>query len=233
MSLAVSLFPPAGVAAWAIASSVLLMGPSARASPLPPPAQHSSSAQGCPKAIEPWTEQLLAALPSYTNRVIQRQRVAGSPPPLYVVVAGAAEILPWPMGEAMGEAPRDPQQPSPTTRYQIFFTTLERQYSRAQTPSASALHSQTLQQFHWLIVSRTLPSAASSQGLPPKPGSFETELPATWQILSMRSQLAPYPADSRLLSPPRDARRGAIAQAIHLWLRDCAAQPFRPSPQSH
>lgn len=218
-----------------LASVTLLLGLGAAAPVLAqaianPQTSPGPRGQGCPPAIAPLVDQLLADLPSYANRAIQRQHGGGAPARLYVMVAGAAEIEPWPTTEpaigptagpaafpasALPPVPAPPGQAAAPARYQVFFTTLERQYSPPQDLAAAApsRQSQSLQQFHWLILSR--PEAAA---LPP------------WQLLSLRSQLAPYPQAERdnssiapLLSPPRDSRRGAIAQAIELWLRDCSA----------
>lgn len=76
---------------------------------------------------------------------------------------------------------------------QVFFTTLERQYF-----SGEAIR---LQHYHWLFLTQT------------KNG---------WRFVLMLSTLGHYPNDGPP-TPPQDSSQGVIAQAIRLWLRDCAA----------
>jgi hypothetical protein len=76
---------------------------------------------------------------------------------------------------------------------QVFFTTLERQYVSDTSIS--------LQTYHWL---------------------FLTQSQDRWRLVLLFSSTGDYPAE-RPPSPPEDTSQGAIAQAIRLWLRDCAA----------
>lgn len=84
--------------------------------------------------------------------------------------------------------------PIPTEPDQIFFTTLERQYVGNVSTS--------IQHYHWLFLTRS-----------------ETQ----WRVALMFSIRGDYPA-GQPPSPPYDSSQGAIAQAVRLWLRDCAAR---------
>ncbi len=143
----------------------------------------------CPTAFEPLIEQLLKNLPHYANRLLVKSRKLGGPPPgNYVMVISPPDF------QALPLADRAPSNPQPDHR-QVFFTSLERQYSTHRiTP---------LQGFHWSIW------APSSSG---------------WQLVSLRSQLGPGPSaqSDRILVPPKEADYSPIAEGIRLWLRDCA-----------
>ncbi|MFM7426043.1 MAG: hypothetical protein ACKO7W_13810 [Elainella sp.] len=76
---------------------------------------------------------------------------------------------------------------------QVFFTTLERQYFSGQAIQ--------LQHFHWLFL------------IPTEQG---------WRFVLMLSSVGSQPADEPP-TPPRDSSQGVLAEAIRLWLRDCAA----------
>lgn len=155
----------------------------------------------CPTIFEPMIEQLLKDLPHYANRLLVKSRRLGGPPPgNYVMVIGPADFGTLPLSNQ----PLTPSQPG---HRQVFFTSLERQYStNRMTP---------LQGFHWSIW------AESSTG---------------WQLVSLRSQLGPGPLDrskdipDRILVPPREADYSPIAEGIRMWLRDCA--PPHPLPKS-
>ncbi|NJN32633.1 MAG: hypothetical protein HC824_21110, partial [Synechococcales cyanobacterium RM1_1_8] len=130
--------------------------PSPLAQTNPAPAPPDSPA--CPLgAIEPLIDQLMLDLPSYSNRLIQRQRGPlnrpGSPALLYSIVAGQAEIQPLQLADPEAERrrsrlpplspPSDAAQPQGSL-YSIFFTTLERQYvprSPAPNPARNAQQS--------------------------------------------------------------------------------------------
>jgi hypothetical protein len=148
--------------------------------------------QVCPEALETLVPMLLRDLPSYANRVIQRSRSLdnGTIPSLgYVLVAGQPEYEPLTLGPGeytsttMGEG-----EP-----YQVFFTTLERQYLLREAVS--------IQHYHWLFLVKT---------------------ERHWRVAFLFSRIGHHPANEPP-SPPYDSGQGAIAQAIRLWLRDCAA----------
>ena len=145
--------------------------------------------------IDILTTQLLRDLPSYANRASQRAR-----PPLlsqtpdvysYMMVAGRPEFAPLPLNPSGYST--DALKTTSEKVDQVFFTTLERQYTQGKAVD--------LQQFHWLFLTKT------------KSG---------WRLMMMFSQIGYYPA-TKPPTPPRDSSNGVIAQAINAWLRDCQA----------
>jgi hypothetical protein len=134
-------------------------------------------------------------LPSYANRVTQRSRRLGLGVDLYpyVMVAGRSEFKSLPLNPNINT---DSSYVSKGVE-QLFFTTLERQYSKEKSIE--------LQQFHWLFVTKT---------------------PSGWRLVMMFSQAGEYPLKS-VISPPRNSSNGVIAQAVKLWLRDCQAASLR------
>lgn len=195
------------------------------------PETQSSTISCPPSDLSALVTQLMLDLPSYSNRVIQRSRRLGDSSSLYLMLAGQPEIQPVFL-EALADDPNrsrllvdEARRNAPAEEiYQIFFTTLERQYSRSSAP-ASLTVEQTVnraaplfQQFHWLILARRQGQAASPI--------------APWQILSLRSQLAPYSRGDELLAPPRDSQPGPVGQGIVLWLRDWHSSTIRLNPVS-
>ena len=175
--------------------------------------------------------QLMLDLPSYSNRVIQRSRRLGDSSTLYLLLAGQPEIQPVSL-EALADDPKRSRLPVDEAKrnapaeeiYQIFFTTLERQYSRSSAPASPPVEqalnqaAPLFQQFHWLILARRQDKTASPS--------------APWQIISLRSQLAPYPSGDDLLAPARDSRSGSVGQGIVVWLRDLHSGAIRLNPAS-
>lgn len=82
---------------------------------------------------------------------------------------------------------------------QVFFTTLERQYTATDFIN--------LEQYHWLFLA------------PDEDG---------WQLVLLFSRTAPAAATVRPPSPPRENSDGIIGQAVRLWLRDCRAGAIKP-----
>lgn len=142
--------------------------------------------------IEILTDQLLKDLPSYANRAIQRARRLSRRSDFYsyVLVAGHPEFAPLTLGPGV-YAPKQPNN-SETVK-QVFFTTLERQYTGGQAIE--------LQQFHWVFLTKTQ---------------------SGWRLATLFSQLGGYPT-KKPPTPPRESSDGIIAQAITAWLRDCQA----------
>lgn len=98
--------------------------------------------QGCPAELETLVEQLLRDLPSYANRILQRDRRLTAPlPPSNLVLAGRAEFEPLPL------SPNQPNQPIPEDPRQVFITTLERSYVSNQPIE--------MQEYHWLFLTPT------------------------------------------------------------------------------
>jgi hypothetical protein len=96
----------------------------------------------CPKDRATLVSQLLKDLPGYTNRVIQRSKKFKDSQPLYIVLAGKAEFEPLPTNNH-----QQYQALFPDTAEQVFFTTLERQYSENRVV--------TIQSYHWLFLTPT------------------------------------------------------------------------------
>ena len=145
--------------------------------------------QACPSDLGVLMTQLLDDIPGYANRVIQRSHRRDRSVNLtsYVIVAGKPEFEPLTLKNSQ-DLPFDP-----TTAEQVFFTTLERQYSSDKAVD--------LQNFYWLFLAET------------KSG---------WRMVLLYSQLASLDKEDPPL-PPIDNTDGVMGQAIRLWLRDCRA----------
>jgi hypothetical protein len=145
----------------------------------------------CPEALESLIPILLDDLPSYANRVTQRSfndNTRSTDIPGTILIAGRPEYEALSLGP--GEYVPDPSVGDP---YQIFFTTLERQYVNNESVS--------LQNSHWL---------------------FLTQTESGWRFSLMFTRIGIARSDQPP-NPPYDSSEGAIAQAVRLWLRDCNA----------
>ncbi|MBE9202573.1 hypothetical protein IQ218_02690 [Synechocystis salina LEGE 06099] len=101
-----------------------------------------SSHQGhCQQPLTELMPTLLEALPSYTNRVMQRSQIGGVPLRTYILIAGNADFDPLPLAQQQW------QTTVPDTTKQVFFTTLERSYT-GQRAIAS-------QNFYWAFFVQT------------------------------------------------------------------------------
>ncbi|MGK7885442.1 MAG: hypothetical protein AB4057_12560 [Crocosphaera sp.] len=147
----------------------------------------------CPSDLETLMTRMLKDLPSYGNRVTQRSRRGDRSVEVYnyIVVAGNPEFEPL----ALSNLQYQPQLPEETK--QVFFTTLERQYTKTEVI--------LLQNYYWLFLT------PSSDG---------------WRLVLLFSQLADL-EKADLPLPPQDAINGAIGQGIKLWLKDCRAGVLR------
>lgn len=143
----------------------------------------------CPRDLKTLTNLLLKDLPSYTNRVIQRSRKLDRNYDIatYILLAGRPEFKPLPL-KSLQYTPV-----LPDTSQQIFFTTLERQYSSDRVIKR--------QNYHWL---------------------FLTQTPDGWRLVLVFTQFGSSREDEPP-NPPQESSNGAIGQAIRLWLRDCRA----------
>ncbi|WP_416244617.1 hypothetical protein [Crocosphaera sp. XPORK-15E] len=143
----------------------------------------------CPSDLETLMTLMLKDLPSYANRVTQRARRGDRTVDAYnhVIIAGRPEFEPLPLTNLQYQPVLADQT------QQVFFTTLERQYSREEAIE--------LQNYYWLFLT------PSSDG---------------WRSVLLFSQLADLQQGDPPL-PPQDASNGAIGQAISLWLKDCRA----------
>jgi hypothetical protein len=144
--------------------------------------------------IESVTAYLLRDLPSYANRVSQRSRrlTRRGDTFSYTIAAGRPEFQPLPLNA--DATSRDTAKTLSEGVEQVFFTTLERQYTAGKSVE--------LQQFHWLLLTKT------SSG---------------WRKVMMFSQLGSFPVTKQPVSPPRESSDGVVAQAVDIWLRDCQA----------
>ncbi|MEY3826612.1 MAG: hypothetical protein RLZZ148_1428 [Cyanobacteriota bacterium] len=149
----------------------------------------------CPQDTESLIKLMLDDLPSYSNRVIQRaigdnREIQASNN--YVIVAGRPEFTPLPL-----KVGSQRQEVVPNDVEQVFFTTMERQYSNQRVVP--------LQNFYWLFLTRT------TKG---------------WYMVTLYTQLASlYTGDVPL--PPQEVSEGIVGTAIKLWLRDCRAGALR------
>ncbi|BAZ66456.1 hypothetical protein NIES4106_12080 [Fischerella sp. NIES-4106] len=154
------------------------------------------------QSIELLTTKLLLDLPSYANRVIQRARRTSRKIDVfsYVLLAGRPEFTPLPLNSS-GDIPKELKYSAKDVN-QVFFTTLERQYTGKKVVE--------LQQFHWLFL------AKADNG---------------WWMVMMFSRTGSDPKQE-IPTPPQDSSNGVVAQGIKTWLRDCRAQSgsFSTSP---
>ncbi|MEA5464020.1 hypothetical protein [Leptothoe sp. PORK10 BA2] len=120
--------------------------------PAPSLPENSSTSDGAPTFIRPQTActedfntlstLLLRDIPSYTNRILQSS-VADIPTgyrPAYVITASQPEKVPLDITDRVYTT--DPEVGQPLK--QLFFTTLERQYS--------GLNASSISHFHWLFL---------------------------------------------------------------------------------
>ncbi|MBW4672347.1 MAG: hypothetical protein KME60_34255 [Cyanomargarita calcarea GSE-NOS-MK-12-04C] len=133
-------------------------------------------------------------LPGYANRGSQRARRLSRQADVYsyMVVAGRPEFAPLPLNSGVSSV--DASKTNSDGVKQVFFTTLERQYTARKAVQ--------LQQFHWL---------------------FLTKSESGWRKVMMFTQTGYYPVNKQPPSPPRDSSNGVIAQAVDTWLQDCRA----------
>lgn len=174
----------------------------------PSPAPYLRPPNVCPENVETLMTGLLRDVPSYANRVARRQLgvnqdIAGFGT---VLVAGRAEFEPLDISDRLF----DSGLYNPEEIQQVFFTTLERQYTETEQVQ--------LQQFHWL---------------------FLTEADDGWRLVVMFSRIGVVGEGQRPPTPPEESSNGVIGQAVRLWLRDCragavypieASEPAAPEP---
>ena len=147
----------------------------------------------CSLEISDVTSKLLDNLPNYANRVIQRtqhsHRNAGVN--TYIIEAGKAEFQPLPLPQLEYSSNHN-QGVS-----QVFFTTLERQYSNNRKIERET--------YYWLFLIPT------TQG---------------WKMMTLFSSFGDA-AKNNPPTPPTESSQGIIGQAINLWLKDCRAGAIR------
>jgi hypothetical protein len=105
--------------------------------------QNNPQSTSCPSDLQRLTELMLKDLPSYANRVIQREKLRNPPfpPSLYILVSGSPEFEPLPLTNLQYQPVFE------DTTQQVFFTTLERQYGEE-----SLVH---LENYYWLFLTQT------------------------------------------------------------------------------
>jgi hypothetical protein len=143
----------------------------------------------CQADLPTLTDRLLLDLPSYANRVLQRVRKPNENfgKSTYVILAGNPEFKPIPLTS------RQYAPALPDDSKQVFFTTLERQYSHDRIVKR--------QNYHWLFL------AQAEDG---------------WRLVTIYTQFGSSSGE-KPPTPPQETSDGAIGQAIRLWLRDCRA----------
>ena len=151
----------------------------------------------CPSELETLTSLLLRDLPSYGNRIIQRARRLNRSVDefSYIIIAGRPEFEPLPLNP--GQSNPTPSITDPNPPQQVFFTTLERQYS-----GGKAIEFQT---FHWL---------------------FLTHTESGWRLAMIFTRLGST-SEGNPPTPPRESSNSIIGQGVSIWLRDCRAGAIR------
>ncbi|MGB3533484.1 MAG: hypothetical protein WBA13_08195 [Microcoleaceae cyanobacterium] len=141
--------------------------------------------QGCIAVADSLVNPLVQALPSYTNRVLQRSPEVGlGEKSNYVISAQGLTQAPFSLETELV------QQKDLSS---LYIMTRERRY-RNQTVF-------NVERYHWLFLRHT---------------------PKGWEVVKLFSQSGPYPG-YKLFPDPSDTTKGAMAEAIRLWLRDCQA----------
>lgn len=102
-----------------------------------------SATVACPTDIQALAQLMVEYLPGYINRVRSRQQVLSREAGIvsYTIVAGRVELEPLPVSAIQYNSI------SPQTPEQVFFTTLEREYTDNRI--------KTLQNYHWLFLTQT------------------------------------------------------------------------------
>lgn len=142
----------------------------------------------CPQDLETLTNQLISDVPAYANRIYQSSRNLRSKYDhiTYFVIAGKPEFTPLPL-----KIEKYSNKSSEKDIYQVFFTTLERNYTGKKLTE--------IQQYHWLLL---------------------TKNPQGWDVMMLLTRYGGYP-HKKPPTPPRDNTLGVVGQAVSIWLRDC------------
>lgn len=149
----------------------------------------TEKSKNCPRDLTTLTTQLLQDIPDYGNRVIQRTQDKHQQANIqtYIVAAGRPEFEPLNLPQIKYTEAKD-NQPQ-----QIFFTTLEKQYTNNQKIERET--------YHWLFVTLT---------------------DSGWYLVTMFSRFGNATKNTPP-TPPQESSNGIIGQAVNLWLRDCRA----------
>lgn len=120
--------------------------PSAPSAPAPehpsPDSPYLRPQASCPQNFETLSDLLIRDIPSYTNRILQSSvaDISTAYRPTYVITASRPERMPLEITDRVYTTPSD----SSEDLHQLFFTTLERQYSGLDTVA--------IEHFHWLFL---------------------------------------------------------------------------------
>lgn len=159
---------------------------------------NSSLSEGqCPQEVAELANLMTTNISNYGNRVIQKNSAYSRKLdflPTYIITTSQAEIEPLPLHQF-----QTPTNDNSDDVQQIFFTTLERQYSTEQRVIET-------QNYHWLIITQT---------------------DAGWKLVMALTRFGYPNGDEFLVSPPRDTTQGIMGQAVKLWLRDCESGTLR------
>jgi hypothetical protein len=149
----------------------------------------AEKSKNCPTDLTTLTTKLIQDIPDYSNRVIQRTQDKHQQANIqtYIVAAGRPEFEPLNLPQINYTEAND-NQPQ-----QIFFTTLEKQYT-----NNLKIERET---YHWLFVTLT---------------------DSGWYLVTMFSRFGNATKNTPP-TPPQESSNGIIGQAVNLWLRDCRA----------
>jgi hypothetical protein len=146
----------------------------------------SCSEPGCLMTVDALINPLVQALPSYTNRVLQRSPEVGlGEKSGYVISATGLTQAPFVLNTELIDQ---------NNLSSIYLVTRERRYRNQKVFN--------VKRYHWLFLRHT---------------------PHGWEVVKLFSQSGPYPG-YKLFPEPMDTTKGAMAEAIRLWLRDCQSQ---------
>ena len=150
----------------------------------------------CPQDLETLANLLTADISDYGNRVIQKSSIFSHELdflPTYIITASKAELEPLSASESTLQTSNN------DNIKQIFFTSLERQYSNSQTVIEA-------ENYHWLIL-------INQNG--------------QWQLVESFTRFGYPNSEKKVISPIRNSTNGVIGQAVKLWLKDCHAGTLR------
>lgn len=144
---------------------------------------------GCLSSVDGIIKPLVQALPSYTNRVLQRSPEVGlGEKSGYVISAKGLTQAPFTLSTELVDQ---------NNLSSIYLVTRERRYRNQKVFN--------VQRYHWLFLRHT---------------------PQGWEVVKLFSQSGPYPG-YKLFPQPMDTTKGAMAEAIRLWLRDYQTEKKR------
>ncbi len=145
----------------------------------------------CPQELVSFGNLLPSHITESGNRVIQNSGKYSRKLdffPAYIITASKPEFEPLSFNQFQSE-----KQTIPDGVKQIFFTSLERQYSNNKTLIQT-------QNYHWLIMNQT------SEG---------------WNLVMAFTRFGYPQGDKFVVSPARNTTNGVIGQAVKIWLKDC------------